>query len=501
MNYIRNEESNVIESPAKKKIFELISIEFLNMIFMKTVIQTPIFYSGIMGLVERAILLIFLVLFFSSYSEGQTTYLSGFDHVQVANGISNPTAFAFAPDGRIFVTEQTGKLRIIKNGLLLSTEAIQLNVSSSGERGLLGIAFDPAFSSNNYIYLYHTVTGSIHNRITRYTMNGDLAADPQLVLDLDPLSTATNHNGGAMAFGPDGKLYVGVGENADGPKAQDLDTYHGKLLRINSDGSVPAGNPFTTGSAQRQRIWAYGLRNPYTFTFQPGTGKLFVNDVGQGSWEEINNATTGGLNFGWPSAEGTSTNPAYTNPVFAYGHGEGDGLGCAITGGTFFNPTATDYPAAAIGKYFYIELCEKWINYIDPTLGTPTGNPFALDIPGSAVEIKTGPDGNLYFLSRTNGALYKIMYGTTTALTEPQQGSALAVYPQPTSDMLYVEVNKGFTNYTINLTDMLGNSIVAPITVEEGKIGINVSSLSTGMYGLRLANSNKVITEQISVIR
>ena len=123
----------------------------------------------------------------------------------------------FAPDGRLFVAQQTGALRIIENGVLLATPAITLSVNSSGERGLLGIAFDPNFSSNNFIYLYYTLSSAANNRISRFTMNGNtiVAGSESVVLNLDPLSGATNHNGGTIQFGPDGKLYVGVGENAN----------------------------------------------------------------------------------------------------------------------------------------------------------------------------------------------------------------------------------------------------------------------------------------------
>ena len=270
------------------------------------------------------------------------TYPAGFQQVLVANGISNPTVMAFAPDGRLFVAQQTGALRIIQNGVLLATPAITLSVNSSGERGLLGIAFDPNFTSNNFIYLYYTLSSAANNRISRFTMSGNtiVAGSELVVLNLDPLSSATNHNGGTIDFGPDGKLYVGIGENANTANSQNLDTYHGKILRINSDGTVPAGNPFAGGSAQRQRVWEYGMRNPYTLSIQPGTGRIFVNDVGQNTWEEVNDCTTGGLNYGWPTAEGFNSNPAFTNPVYAYAHGSGVGFGCAITGGTFFNPSA-----------------------------------------------------------------------------------------------------------------------------------------------------------------
>jgi glucose/arabinose dehydrogenase len=179
-------------------------------------------------------------LFISSSDSNAQTYPAGFQQVLVANGISNPTVMAFAPDGRLFVAQQTGALRIIENGVLLSTPAITLSVNSSGERGLLGIAFDPNFTSNNFIYLYYTLSSAANNRISRFTMSGNtiVAGSESVVLNLDPLSSATNHNGGTIMFGPDGKLYVGIGENANSTNSQNLDTYHGKILRINSDGSV-----------------------------------------------------------------------------------------------------------------------------------------------------------------------------------------------------------------------------------------------------------------------
>ncbi|WP_080054189.1 PQQ-dependent sugar dehydrogenase [Spirosoma aerolatum] len=340
------------------------------------------------------------------------TFPASFSQVQVTNGLTSPTAMAFAPDGRIFVTEQGGALRVIKNGSLLPTPFIQLTVDDSGERGLIGIALDPGFTTNHYLYLYHTVPGSsAHNRISRYTANGDvvLTGSEVVILDLTSLSSATNHNGGAMCFGPDGKLYVGVGENANGANAQNLDNYLGKILRINADGSAPADNPFPTGSEPRKRIWGYGLRNPYTIAVQPGTGRIFVNDVGQSTWEEINEATTAGLNFGWPNAEGNSSNQAYTNPVFAYPH-SGNGSGCAITGGAFFNPASTTYPPALVGRYFYQDLCSNWIYSLDLSTTPATSSSFATGLPGSSLNISMGLDGKLYYLSRDAGALYKFMY-------------------------------------------------------------------------------------------
>ena len=362
---------------------------------------------------------------------------ANFSQIPVASGLSEPTVMAFAPDGRIFVAEQGGALRVVKNGSLLPTPLIQLSVDASGERGLIGIAIDPNFTTNQYIYLYYTVpTGggvSAHNRVSRFTANGDLVTpgSETVLLDLENLSSATNHNGGSMAFGPDGKLYIGVGENANGANAQTLTNQLGKVLRINSDGTIPADNPFVGVVGALPRIWAYGLRNPYTLTFQPGTGRLFVNDVGQSTWEEVNDATAPGLNFGWPTAEGTSSNAAFTNPVFAYPHGSGDGKGCAITGGAFYNPTTATYPASYVGNYFYQDLCNNWINYIDASVSSPTPSPFATNLPESGLGLTLGNDGNLYYLSRgasaNTGVVYKIIYTPTETETAP------LITGQPTS--------------------------------------------------------------------
>lgn len=373
------------------------------------------------------------------------SYPANFSQVQVATGISNPTAMAFAPDGRLFICQQSGTIRVFKNGALLGTNFASFAVDANGERGLLGLAFDPNFASNQYVYIYYTPnTGSPRrNRLSRLTANGDvMAAGSELVLlDFDPLSGATNHNGGFLKFGTDGKLYVAIGENANPAYAQNYHTYHGKLLRLNSDGSAPTDNPFYSSTPdssapteQSKRVWALGLRNPFSFDVQPGTGRIFVNDVGQNTYEEIDDATANGQNFGWPSQEGTSV-AGFVSPVYYYGRGSGDNQGCAITGGAFFNPTATNYPATYTGNYFYLDYCNRWINRLDFSTGTATRQPFATSLPGSAVGIATGPDGNLYFLSRGASALYRIQYSNPA--------SAPVITTQPAS--LSVSVGQAAT--------------------------------------------------------
>ena len=348
------------------------------------------------------------------------TLPAGFTESQIS-GISGPTAMELAPDGRLFVCQQGGQLRVIKNGALLPTPFVTLNVDPSGERGLLGVAFDPNFASNQFVYVYYTVpTAPRHNRVSRFTANGDVAAPGSelILLELDNLSGATNHNGGAIHFGPDGKLYVAVGENANGANSQTLSNLLGKMLRINSDGSIPADNPFfNTATGNNRAIWALGLRNPFTFAFQPGTGRMFINDVGQSTWEEINDGIAGS-NYGWPTTEGVTSNPLFRSPLFVYGHGVSPTTGCAIAGGAFYNPTTVQFPASFVGKYFFADLCSGWIRLFDAATGMASG--FATGI-NNPVDLKVSPDGSLYYLSIGSGSVFRVQFSNAppTITTQP----------------------------------------------------------------------------------
>ena len=330
----------------------------------------------------------------------------------------------FAPDGRLFVTQQSGALRVIKNGALLPTPFLTLTVDSTGERGLLGVAFDPDFAANQFVYVFYTATTpAVHNRISRFKANGDVAdtsVGEVVLLDFDNLSSATNHNGGAIHFGPDGKLYAAHGDNANGSNAQTLGNLLGKIVRMNpvSDptAQVPTDNPFfSTATGKNRLIWTLGLRNPFTFSIQPGTGLTYVNDVGQSAWEEINDARAG-RNFGWPTTEGLFTAasfPQFTNPSFAYGHGSAAPAGCAITGGAFYNPSTPTFPFVFQGKYFFTDYCSGWIYYIDPA-SPASATLFAASI-SAPVDLKVGSDGSLYYLARGTGSVGRISPSNTGA--------------------------------------------------------------------------------------
>jgi glucose/arabinose dehydrogenase len=236
------------------------------------------------------------------------------------------------------------------------------------------------------------------------------------ILDLDPLSAATNHNGGAIHFGPEAvpKLYVAVGENANGANAQTLNNRLGKILRINADGTIPTDNPFYNDpsvTGPNKAIWALGLRNPFTFTFQNGTGRLLLNDVGNTTWEEVNDGIAHS-NYGWPNCEGVCTNPAYRDPIYTYNHTTGTPTGCAIVGAAFYNPATVTFPASYVGKYFFGDLCQGWVRYLDPA-SPATSTAFASGFV-QLVDLNVADDGSLYVLERgpspppNQGALYRI---------------------------------------------------------------------------------------------
>jgi len=398
---------------------------------------------------------------------------SGFNETLVASGLASPTAMQFAPDGRLFVAEQGGRLRVIKNGTLLSTPFVTLNVSSVGERGLLGVAFHPNFASNQYVYVYYTATTpAMHNRISRFTANGDVAVagSEVIILELDNLSNATNHNGGAIAFGPDGKLYAAVGENANGGYAQSFSNLFGKILRLNSDGSIPTDNPFLSSTSGKNRaIWAMGLRNPFTFAFNPTLSQLFINDVGQNTWEEINDGAAG-ANYGWPHTEGATTDPRFETPRYAYTHASGT---CAITGGAFYAPSTPQFPSGYLNDYFFADYCAGWIRKLDPAAGNAVVT-FATGI-GSPVDLKVGNDGGLYYLARGSGASTGVVRRISYAASAP------TITQQPVSRTVAPGASVTFSVRAAG---------TAPLRYQWQRNGVNISGATSQDYVLVAATGD-----------
>jgi glucose/arabinose dehydrogenase len=384
-----------------------------------------------------------------------TTLLTGFTETLITtnSNLTAPTAMEFSPTGQLWVLEQGGRAKLVRADGTTQT-ALTLTVDSAGERGLLGITFDPTYDgagpNSDFVYLYYTTprsspTNPSHNRISRFTVTGAGTTTPtlgsELILrDLPPenedndLTTDgdTNHNGGAMHVGPDGKLYAAVGDHnydvtpQSDDVAQTLTMPFGKILRLNLDGTNPSDNPFFSGSTTdwQGATWALGLRNPYTFAFQPGTGRMFINDVGESNWEEINDGQRA-ANYGWagstsPLWEGFESPPPswanYRDPIMAYDHSSSAPTppGVAITGGAFY-PANGSFGSAYAGKYFFADFGANFIRVFDPahpgTVSVPdTSVAFASNMTTAGpVDLKVDAAGNLYYLA-TGGEIYRISF-------------------------------------------------------------------------------------------
>ncbi len=291
---------------------------------------------------------------------------------EVVSDLQSPVVITHAGDGsgRLFIVEQPGEIRILQDGKILETAFLDIRGrvgSSRSEQGLLGLAFHPKYKENGFFYVNYT-NESGNTVIARFqvTDNPNIANPSSEKKLLGVQQPFPNHNGGQVAFGPDGYLYLGLGDGGSGGdpygNGQSTNTLLGKVLRIDIDKgdpyTSPADNPFAGGGGKPE-IWAYGLRNPWRFSFDPANGDLYIGDVGQGNWEEISYlpaGSAGGANFGWNAMEGShpysgSDSPSFVAPVAEYSHSQG---GCSVTGGYV-------YRGAALpewnGVYFYGDYC------------------------------------------------------------------------------------------------------------------------------------------------
>ena len=364
---------------------------------------------------------------------------------KVYGGFASPVEVTNARDGsqRIFVVQQTGAIRIIKAGVVLPVPFLDLGgasgvVSASGEQGLLGIAFHPQFPTNRQFYVNYTRKSDGATVIARYLAsagNPDLADPSSATVLLTITQPEPNHNGGAIRFGPDGYLYIGMGDGGGANdqhgsigNAQDRTTLLGKILRIDVDNgganpyAIPPGNPFAVAGGRRE-IFAIGMRNPWRISFDRSTGDLWIGDVGQGAVEEVDMLPAGtgaGANFGWRIMEGTSctglasppvpcNDPSLTFPVLTYTHS----VGCSVTGGYIYRGTAV--PSLA-GKYLYGDYCSGRIWAAQKKFGA--GPWTATELGVSAHRISTfGEDeaGEIYFADYASGDIFQFAESSTNA--------------------------------------------------------------------------------------
>jgi glucose/arabinose dehydrogenase len=346
----------------------------------------------------------------------------------VASGLSFPLYLtAPAGDARLFIVEKGGAIRIVKDGALLPVPFLSLagRVSTGGEQGLLGLAFDPAYAtSGRFVVHYTDASGNTVVSMFRVSAGDPDQADPasEAVL-LTVEQPFANHNGGQILFGPDGMLYIGLGDGgSEGDPAgrgQSLTDLLGDILRVDvasgAGYTVPPDNPFVGRTDARPEIWSYGLRNPWRFTFDPPTGDLYIADVGGSAWEEVDVVTAAagagrGTNFGWAATEGSHCHAtsgcdpsAFTLPVLEYSHDEG----CSITGGFVYRGAAIP---ALQGHYFYADFCRGWVRSFRLQDGqTVERQQWAALAPGGTIP-SFGQDaaGELYILT-AEGQVFRIV--------------------------------------------------------------------------------------------
>ncbi len=343
------------------------------------------------------------------------------------SGVASPVALAFAPDGRVFYAERyTGSIRVIENGAVLPTPFYTLtNTATAGERGLLGLALDPAFPSNPWVYAYQTyndaANGTIYNRIVRIEASGNAGLSHAVILPMRTLSGATNHNGGVIAFGPDGKLYALVGENADPSLSQDPMSLLGKVLRLNPDGSAPPDNPFYGNPNWDNRVYTYGHRNMFGLAFHPTTGRAYVTENGPTCNDEVN-LLTPGRNYGWGPTETCATPPPPPDNTNRDGPSPVLPIDwwtptIAPTNAAFYTgallPQSRDH--LIFGAYNDRRLRDLTLN---PADGASVVNETVLaTAPEGILDVEMGRDGYLWVT--TPSTIYRLVAASTSAGAEP----------------------------------------------------------------------------------
>jgi glucose/arabinose dehydrogenase len=446
---------------------------------------------------KKIILLLFICI--ANLSLSQTVAVQTF-----ATGLSNAVALVHPPaDSRLFVVQKTGAIRIVNaNGTVNATPFLTVTGLSSGsEQGLLGLAFHPNYATNGLFFINYTNTAG-DTVIARYSVsaNPDIANTTATIL-MTVDQPFSNHNGGSLAFGRDGFLYIGLGDGGSGGDPQGYSqnmtvdanfpsrVLLGKMLRIDVNttfGSlnygIPATNPYATTAGLRE-IWAIGLRNPWKYSFNRLNGDLWIADVGDNgpnSLEEINRITfplpNTGLNFGWRCYEATAPfntsdcDPinTMTFPLTQYGRTNNR---CSITGGYFY--TGTTYPNFA-NKYFFADYCTAEIGFVD-TSGTIT---WSVNLPGVITTFGEDPNGELYI---TNGSTISKVVDTslsTIALDE----NVLTIFPNPATNELFIKNNNNIALQSIAITDLSGKLVLNQDIQNIGSNAISIANLAKGMY-------------------
>lgn len=428
-----------------------------------------------------------------------------------ATGLNNPINIKNAGDSRLFVVEQAGLIKIINsNGTINGTPFLDINaivINGGGERGLLGLAFHPNYATNGFFYVnYINNSGNtVISRFSRSTTNSDIADSTSELQLLTYTQPYTNHNGGDMAFGPDGYLYISSGDGGSGGdpgnRAQSLNTLLGKLLRIDVDGNsngnygIPPDNPYATSTSAMKEIWAYGLRNPWKFSFDRSTNDLWIADVGQNAIEEINMAaiTEAGLNYGWRCYEGNSAfnltgcPPSSTMrfPIAQYSHTGNGAFKCSITGGYRYRGTAQPN---LVGLYFFADYCSDEIGILEQ-LGTSWTMTFTSAFGGNGwTTFGEDSNGELYIAGIESGIVYKIIESNLSI--DEYESFEVKLYPNPSKNETTLDISNGTTVIqSVNIYNIQGKLISTLSDFDTQLVTIPTKNLTIGMYFLEIINS------------
>ncbi|EDP69903.1 hypothetical protein FBALC1_10237 [Flavobacteriales bacterium ALC-1] len=432
----------------------------------------------------------------------------------IASNFDRPVSIKNSGDGRLFIAEQDGVIKIIgEDGTIQNGSFLDINdrvINSGNERGLLGLAFHPNHETNGYFYVNY-INNSGNTVISRFTLQwpNPSLANPNSELEILTYSQPfDNHNGGDMAFGPDGYLYISSGDGGSGGdpqnNSQNTSNLLGKILRIDINSTtatenyvIPPDNPFAGSTSAREEIWAYGLRNPWKFSFDRMNGDIWIADVGQDDYEEINRASgsDGGLNYGWRCYEGNAVfnsnncpnSNTLTFPVSAYNHFTDGQFKCSITGG--YRYRGTNYPNFE-GRYFFADACSQEIGYLIYNDVNDTWSKTFQQFSGSLVAFGEDNIGELY-VSTLGGDIYKLVDNTLS------QGdnllNSISVYPNPTKNQFNISFgnfNTSLASFKIAIYDLHGK-IVKNVNRNTDTIQkINTSDLSTGIYVLKVSIGN-----------
>lgn len=434
-----------------------------------------------------------LVLGLNSSSLGQFGLPPGFSATElISTQLASPTCMCIAQDGTIYIAQQAGAMRVWRESSgLLPTQFFSnapLNVEFSGERGLIGMALDPDYATNRYLYVHYSMpTTPRRARVSRFTADvaGNLALPGSEAILLEFESSASIHKGGALHF-DSGMLFVAIGDNANGANSQSVNNLYGKILRIRPipGDVIPTDNPDVfpgisgSPSGINRAIWAVGLRNPFTFAVHPVTGRMMVNDVGDGSFEEINEVVVG-RNYGWPATEGSfeqSAFPDFSQPYFAYPREIAPTYGWTIAGGVFYSPTTSRFPADYYGDYFFGDYSMRWISRIDSSSSQVSA--FAWST-GSIVDLDVDDVGRLLFLRRGSSAgLFRIDYSPPPPACVPFQVAEL----QPLDSL--------FIDFFGQSVDMDGDTLVIGAPLWAGAAFVFKRTGTTWTQQARLVDSD-----------